>query len=54
MPYGLPKEQGGDTKENDEKMERCVRSVMSRKGVSKVSAIKICKSSAFPKKRGKP
>lgn len=52
MPYGVPKEHGGDTPENDQKMERCVASVM-KDGHSKASAIRICKSSMFgPKGKG--
>ena len=54
MPYGIAKDKGGDSPENDAKMERCVRSVMSRKDVSKESAIKICKSSIFSSKRKRP
>lgn len=50
MPYGISKKHGGDSKRNDEKMHRCVASVMSKRKVDKVSAIKICKSSMFPDK----
>jgi hypothetical protein len=42
MPYGFPKSKGGDSPENDAKMERCVRDVMA-KGKDKESAIRICK-----------
>ena len=45
MPYGMPKDMGGDMPEVDRKMEHCVNSIMSKnKGMSKESAIKICKS----------
>ena len=44
MPYGVSKEAGGDSPENDAKMEDCVAQVM-KQGHSKVSAIKICKIS---------
>ncbi len=47
MPYGIPKDKGGDSKENDSKMERCVQHVMQRQKVSKESAIRICKQSLF-------
>lgn len=43
MPYGLAKKIGGDTAANDAKMERCIKSVMS-KGTPKLNAILICKS----------
>lgn len=52
MPYGVPHEHGGDTPENDARMERCIDSVM-KSGHGKVAAIKICKSSLFgPKGKG--
>lgn len=44
MPYGIPKEKGGDSLENTAKMESCVSQVM-KKGHDKDSAIAICKSS---------
>jgi hypothetical protein len=44
MPYGFPKELGGDTPETDAKIERCVERNVSR-GYSKQSAIAICKRS---------
>ena len=53
MPYGIKKEAGGDTAANDARMEKCVQAVMGR-GHSKVSAIKICKTSLFSEKRKKP
>lgn len=46
MPYGIPKDAGGDSPDNVEKMHRCVESVMQT-GKSKESAIRICKSSMF-------
>ena len=46
MPYGVSKKAGGDSAENDAKMEDCVKAVMA-KGQSKVNAIKICKSRLF-------
>jgi len=44
MPYGVDKESGGDSKENDKWMENCVTKVM-KGGKDKSSAIAICKSS---------
>lgn len=49
MPYGVDDDIGGDSKENDEWMEDCVRKVMARKGkdgkpIDKSSAIAICKT----------
>lgn len=46
MPYGVAKTAGGDTPQNDARMEACVAEVMA-KGQDKVSAIKICKSRLF-------
>jgi len=44
MPYGLPKNLGGDSEQNVKWMERCVNSVMSKNSkLSKESAIRICK-----------
>jgi hypothetical protein len=43
MPYGVDKEQGGDSKENDKWMERCVQRVMAG-GKDKGSAVAICKT----------
>jgi hypothetical protein len=43
MPYGVPKEKGGDNAKNDSKMEACVNAVM-KAGYDKTTAIKICKS----------
>lgn len=44
MPYGVPKEKGGDSVENVAKMERCVQHVMSGGKYTKEQAIAICKS----------
>ena len=44
MPYGMPKEMGGDNKMMDAKMEKCVMKVMAQ-GKAKSNAIAICKSS---------
>lgn len=44
MPYGVAKAAGGDSPQNDALMERCVEKLQA-KGYSKVSAIKICKTS---------
>jgi len=49
MPYGFPKAQGGDSKENDALMEKCVSKVMGT-GKSKESAIRICKVSIAMRK----
>lgn len=49
MPYGVPKEFGGDTPENDAKMEKCIAGVMED-GVEKEAAIKICKDRLFSHK----
>ena len=51
MPYGVRKDKGGDSAANDAKMERCVAHVMSRQGVSKEAAIRICKVSIFGRKK---
>lgn len=52
MPYGISKEHGGDNLENVTKMESCVKSVKAQ-GQSESSAIAICKSQLFPKKKKK-
>jgi hypothetical protein len=44
MPYGIPKEKGGDSEKNVAKMEKCVRAIMSRKKLPKDRAIAICKA----------
>lgn len=46
MPYGIPKDAGGDSKSNETKMKHCVDGVMG-KGKDKTSAIRICKASMF-------
>lgn len=56
MPYGMPKEMGGDSPENNSWMERCVRRVSGQKDKSgntygKDKAIAICKST-FMKMKG--
>jgi hypothetical protein len=49
MPYGMPKEYGGDSPENDSWMERCVKKVAvqkdkkTNKPYGKDKAIAICK-----------
>jgi ribosomal protein S7 len=43
MPYGVDKDMGGDNKNNDAWMERCVMRVM-KGGKDKGSAIAICKT----------
>lgn len=49
MPYGVDKNLGGDSKENDAWMERCVSRVEGG-GKSKSSAIAICKAQMRKKK----
>jgi ribosomal protein S7 len=44
LPYGVSKDVGGDSEQNDSLMERCVKHVMSQ-GKDKQSAIRICKAS---------
>lgn len=51
MPYGIPKEEGGESHENHEKMEHCVEAIMKKQGISKPRAIAICKDSLFGKKK---
>lgn len=43
MPYGMPKDEGGDSKKNDKWMEGCVKKVMAQ-GKDKSTAVAICKS----------
>ena len=43
MPYGVDKNMGGDSKENDKWMENCVQKVM-KSGKDKSSAVAICKT----------
>jgi len=55
-PYGMPKEMGGDSPENDNWMERCVKRVSVQKDkegktFGKDKAIAICKST-FMKMKG--
>ena len=44
--YGIPKDAGGDSPENVDKMHRCVEKVQ-KGGKDKEAAIRICKSSMF-------
>lgn len=53
MPYGVAKEAGGDSAANDAKMEDCVKSIMAKRKMDKVSAIKICKATLFKEDRSK-
>jgi ribosomal protein S7 len=43
MPYGVDKDIGGDSPENDKWMENCVKKVMAT-GKEKSNAVAICKS----------
>jgi hypothetical protein len=43
MPYGMPMDEGGDSKKNDKWMENCVQKVM-KEGKDKQGAVAICKS----------
>ena len=52
MPYGLPKEIGGDSEENDRWMEECVKKVQ-KTGKSKEDAIAICKATLIRLKGNK-
>jgi hypothetical protein len=49
MPYGLPKEVGGDSPANVKWMEKCVSDVQ-KQGKSKSSAVAICKSQLIKSK----
>jgi len=52
MPYGIPKEIGGDSKKNVAWMEKCVSSIMEKQpDMSKERAIRICKSQLMKKKK---
>lgn len=51
-PYGIDKDLGGDSKENDSWMEQCVQKVM-KKGKDKSSAIAICKATLRKSKGNK-
>lgn len=54
MPYGIPKEKGGESLENVSKMESCVRQVMQKNPkLDKGRAIAICKSSMGLTKGGR-
>ena len=45
MPYGIAKEKGGDSPENEMKMKHCIAQILkAHPEMDKVSAIKICKS----------
>lgn len=44
MPYGLPKDKGGESLENVTAMESCVKKLKAQ-GHSESSAIAICKTS---------
>jgi len=52
MPYGVDKDIGGDSKENTQWMEKCVKKVMNT-GKDKSSAIAICKSTLKKSKGNK-
>jgi len=49
MPYNIDSKSGGDSKENDAFMEKCVAGVM-KSGKDKSSAIAICKTTLKKKK----
>ena len=51
MPYGVDKELGGDSQENDAFMEKCVKDAR-KGGKGTVEAIKICKAQLRQKKEG--
>lgn len=48
-PYGVDKDQGGDSKENDQWMEQCVTKVM-KSGKDKSTSVAICKATLKKKK----
>jgi hypothetical protein len=50
MPYGMPKEMGGDSPENIKWMEACITKV-KKSGKDEGNAIAICKST-FMKMKG--
>lgn len=50
MPYGVDKKEGGDNPSNTRFMESCVKKIMAKGGLDKVSAIKICKKQLSKKK----
>lgn len=49
MPYGISREDGGDSPSNDKWMEACVVKVM-RTGKDKSTAVAICKTTLKKKK----
>lgn len=49
MPYNLPSEVGGDSRENTQWMEECVAKVM-KQGKTKEEAIAICKATLIRSK----
>jgi hypothetical protein len=50
MPYGVAKKAGGDSAANDKRMEDCVQAILAKGRITdKVSAIRICKTTLFPK-----
>lgn len=51
MPYGLPKDIGGDSPSNTKWMENCVEKVSKERGKS--SAIAVCKSQLIETRRKK-
>jgi len=52
MPYGISKNQGGDSPSNVKFMERCVKRIrMQNKGYSKGRAIAICKKALERRKK---
>jgi hypothetical protein len=50
MPYGIPKDIGGDSEENEKWMKKCISSVMEG-GKSKDSAVLICKKQLIKTRR---
>lgn len=50
MPYGMPKDIGGDNASNDSAMERRVKAIQAH-GHSKSSAIAIAKAAIIKEKR---
>lgn len=52
MPYGIPKNLGGDSKENIRWLETVARNIMD-KGYSQEEAIRICKEKFIEKKGNK-
>ena len=54
MPYGLPKNIGGDSKENVRWMEDCIKSIKNKNpDYSKERAIRICKKALIKQKGNK-